>query len=110
MRQIFLLILLFIAGQWLAKALRRADARTAAGRAASRTGGAAPGAGAGAGNGANARGTQPPQLAEPMICCAECGVHAPKSDSVIVAGEAFCSADHEHRHAVRTGTNRRDAR
>ena len=114
MRQIFLLILLFIAGQWLAKALRRADARTAAGRAASRTGGAAPGAGAGAGNGAsngaNARGTQPPQLAEPMICCAECGVHAPKSDSVMVAGEAFCSADHAHRHAVRTGTNRRDAR
>ncbi|WP_118182238.1 PP0621 family protein [Paraburkholderia phosphatilytica] len=109
MRQIFLLILLFIVGQWLVKALRRADARTGAGgHAASRNGGAD--AGAGTGNGANARNPQPPQLAEPMIRCAECGVHAPKSDSVIVAGEAFCSADHAHRHAVRTGTNRRDAR
>jgi uncharacterized protein len=110
MRQIFLLILLFIVGQWLVKALRRHDAQSA-----QRSGG---GAGADAANGTAARGTNganggkhstdAPQLAEPMIRCVECGVHAPKSDSVVVAGQAFCSAAHAQRHSARpTG---RDAR
>jgi uncharacterized protein len=105
MRQIFLLILLFIVGQWLVKALRRHDAQTAQRN----------GAGANSANGADAKGanggarpTEAPQLAEPMIRCVECGVHAPKSDSVVVAGEAFCSAAHARRHGTRpTG---RDAR
>jgi uncharacterized protein len=102
MRQIFLLILLFIVGQWLVKALRRHDAqasqRTGAGGAQGTNGGA---------RGANAPQAQP-QLAEPMIRCAECGVHAPKSDSVVVAGQPFCSAAHAQRHGARpTG---RDAR
>jgi uncharacterized protein len=118
MRQIFLLILLFIVGQWFVKALRRADARHSTDDgAASRSGGAQAGDATGNGrtNGrtdhrTNGRTAATPQLPEPMIRCAECGVHAPKSDSVIVAGRAFCSADHAHRHAVRTGTNRRDAR
>ncbi|WP_027802295.1 PP0621 family protein [Paraburkholderia dilworthii] len=104
MRQIFLLILLFFVGQWLVKALRRHDAHTA-----QRTGaGGAPGtASNGDGNGA-ARPAQAPQLAEPMIRCVECGVHAPKSDSVVVAGQPFCSAAHAQRHGTRpTG---RDAR
>jgi len=93
MRQIFLLIILFFVGQWLVKALRRHDAHTAQR--------------AGNGNGA-ARPAQPPQLAEPMIRCVECGVHAPKSDSVVVAGQPFCSAAHARRHGARpTG---RDAR
>ncbi|OUL83705.1 PP0621 family protein [Paraburkholderia hospita] len=107
MRQIFLLILLFIVGQWLVKALRRADAsrtsaRTGAGGDASanaRTGARANG---------QANGKPAPQLAEPMIRCAQCGVHAPKSDSVLVAGQTFCSHDHAQRYATRpTG---RDAR
>jgi uncharacterized protein len=43
-----------------------------------------------------------------MIRCAQCGVHAPKSDSVLVAGQTFCSHDHAQRYATRpTG---RDAR
>ena len=96
MRQIFLLILLFIVGQWLVKALRRHD-----GQAAQRSAGV---------KGANG-GTRPAdaaQLAEPMIRCAECGVHAPKSDSVVAAGQVFCSAAHAQRHGTRpTG---RDAR
>jgi uncharacterized protein len=114
MRQIFLLILLFIVGQWLVKALRRHDAQ------ASQRTGANGAAGAGGANGArgqsgpnggargpNARQAQP-QLAEPMIRCAECGVHAPKSDSVVVGGQPFCSAAHAQRHGARpTG---RDAR
>ena len=104
MRQIFLLILLFVVGQWLVKALRRADAhnsqRTGAG------GGAA--GGRAAGNGAQGRASKAPQLPEPMIRCVECGVHAPASDSVVVAGEPFCCTAHAQRHATRpTG---RDAR
>jgi uncharacterized protein len=106
MRQILLLILLFFVGQWLVKALRRPDART--GDAARGQPGAsvdgANGAGqssgnhaAGAANGAAAR----HQLPEPMIRCVECGVHAPKSDSVTVGGEAFCGHEHAQRFAAR---------
>ena len=105
MRQIFLLILLWFVGQWLVRALRRHDAHTA-----QRTGaGAARGATGAASNGnGTARPAQAPQLAEPMIRCVECGVHAPKSDSVVVAGQPFCSAAHAQRHGARpTG---RDAR
>ena len=102
MRQIFLLILLFIVGQWLVKALRRHDAQTA-----QRTG--ARGAnGAGAAHGGAGSPDGQPQLAEPMIRCLECGVHAPKSDSVSVAGQTFCCAAHAQHHGARpTG---RDAR
>ncbi|MGN8108100.1 PP0621 family protein [Paraburkholderia sp. 22098] len=105
MRQIFLLIILFFVGQWLVKALRRHDAHTAQHTGA----GGARGASGAAGNGNGAaRPAQPPQLAEPMIRCVECGVHAPKSDSVVVAGQPFCSAAHARRHGARpTG---RDAR
>ncbi|HEY2022082.1 PP0621 family protein [Paraburkholderia sp.] len=101
MRQIFLLILLFIVGQWLVKALRRHDAQTAR-----RTGsGAADAHGAnGRAHGSNGQ----PQLAEPMIRCVECGVHAPKSDSVSLAGQAFCCAAHAQRHGARPSG--RDAR
>ncbi|MFM0397097.1 PP0621 family protein [Paraburkholderia phytofirmans] len=103
MRQIFLLILLFIVGQWLVKALRRHDAQ------ASQRSGANGAAGAkGANGGAGPAAAAPAQLPEPMIRCVECGVHAPKSDSVVVAGQPFCSAAHAQRHGARpTG---RDAR
>ncbi|MDR7004992.1 PP0621 family protein [Paraburkholderia strydomiana] len=105
MRQIFLLIILFFVGQWLVKALRRHDAHSAQRTGADGARGAS--GAAGNGNGA-ARPAQPPQLAEPMIRCVECGVHAPKSDSVVVAGQPFCSAAHARRHGARpTG---RDAR
>ncbi|WP_144112163.1 PP0621 family protein [Paraburkholderia sp. BCC1886] len=100
MRQIFLLILLFFVGQWLVKALRRHDANNAAG-AKGRAGSRGPGA-------QQAQPQARPQLPEPMIRCVECGVHAPKSDSVLVAGEPFCCAAHAQRHGARpTG---RDAR
>ncbi|MGA7779631.1 MAG: PP0621 family protein [Paraburkholderia sp.] len=106
MRQIFLLILLFVVGQWLVKALRRADANHS-----QRTGAAgSPGAGQGAGQSAGAQrgASQAPRLAEPMIRCVECGVHAPASDSVVVAGQPFCCAAHAQRHA--TPPSGRDAR
>ncbi|MFM0595641.1 MULTISPECIES: PP0621 family protein [Burkholderiaceae] len=111
MRQIFLLILLFVVGQWLVKALRRHDAQTT-----QRTGGAGAGANGAPGQQAGANGAARPagqaqarpQLAEPMIRCVECGVHAPKSDSVVVAGQPFCSAAHAQRHSARPSG--RDAR
>ncbi|MEM5388711.1 PP0621 family protein [Paraburkholderia phymatum] len=103
MRQIFLLILLFIVGQWLVKALRRADAsRTGAGDHAGAD------AHAGARSHGHASGKPAGQLAEPMIRCVECGVHAPKSDSVMVEGQTFCSHDHAKRYAARpAGRNAR---
>jgi len=112
MRQIFLLILMFVIGQWLVKALRRSDAQNAqrTGAPGGPAGGRAAGNGAGAnaGAGAQARASKAPQLPEPMIRCVECGVHAPASDSIVVAGEPFCCTAHAQRRAARpTG---RDAR
>ena len=103
MRQLLLLIFVFFASQWLFKKLRRAQA-------------AGPQAGNSAGNGAGAarasRGPAAsggaPQLPDPLVRCAECGVHTPSSEAIVAAGHRFCSADHARRHAARpTG---RDAR
>ncbi|POR46582.1 uncharacterized protein B0G62_12350 [Paraburkholderia eburnea] len=106
MRQILLLILLFFVGQWFVKTLRRAQpqARTGAdprqqGPGAWRANGGAQGNGA---NGANAG-----ALAEPMVRCAECGVHAPRSESVSVGAQSFCSAAHARAYDARkTGQDR----
>ncbi|NHV31378.1 PP0621 family protein [Burkholderia sp. D-99] len=95
MRQILLLILLFFAGSWLARKLRQAQeqAQARTGRGAGYDG--ASGAGAARPNG-DAR-----SLPEPMVRCAECGVHAPKGDAVAAGGDYFCSAEHAQRHAAR---------
>ncbi|MCR4465251.1 MULTISPECIES: PP0621 family protein [unclassified Burkholderia] len=94
MRQILLLILLFFAGSWLTRKLRQAQEHAQA-----RTGrgyDGAPGAGAGAArpNG-DAR-----SLPEPMVRCAECGVHTPQGDAVAAGGEYFCSTEHAQRHGA----------
>ncbi|KER66216.1 pyrimidine deaminase [Burkholderia cepacia] len=99
MRQILLLILLFFAGSWITRKLRQAQeqaqARTGRGAGYDGTPGAG-GAGAARPNG-DAR-----SLPEPMVRCAECGVHAPKGDAVTAGGEYFCSAEHAQRYAART--------
>ncbi|WP_028228688.1 PP0621 family protein [Paraburkholderia ferrariae] len=109
MRQILLLILLFVVGQWFVRALRRAQPQSRPGaqpgpnpqggqgawRASSGTGSAA-GADAGAAAG-NAQGALP----EPMVRCAECGVHAPKSESVAMGSQSFCSHEHARAYAAR---------
>lgn len=43
----------------------------------------------------------PPQdpAVEDMVRCAQCGVHLPRSESILSAGNFFCSA--EHRDAYR---------
>ncbi|CAB3761462.1 pyrimidine deaminase [Burkholderia sp. MSh2] len=96
MRQILLLILLFFAGSWLARKLRQAQeqAQARTGRGAGYDG--ASGAGGAARPNGDAR-----SLPEPMVRCAECGVHAPKGDAIAAGDEYFCSAEHARRHAAR---------
>ena len=96
MRQIFLLVVFVLAARWLVKTMRAAQIRTGG----AHVGGASRGARAGAGGTAQ-RGQ--PQLAEPMVRCAACGVHSPKSDSVHSGGLSFCSIEHAQRHSARAG-------
>ncbi|KMQ80134.1 Pyrimidine deaminase [Candidatus Burkholderia pumila] len=101
MRNFILLIALFFVTQWLLKKkLRHANERA---QAAARTGGRASSLSARAESGANGANSAsaPPQLADPLIRCAQCGVHTPRSESIVVAGECFCCADHTHRVAAR---------
>lgn len=35
-----------------------------------------------------------PNAAEDMVRCAQCGVHLPRSESILAAGNYFCSAAH----------------
>ncbi|MDR5758139.1 PP0621 family protein [Caballeronia sp. LZ035] len=115
MRNLLLLIVLFFASQWLLKKLRRANERAQQGdtQAGGATAGGFNGAGRarsgnGYGNGTGGATSQPPQLADPLIRCAQCGVHTPRSEAIVVAGERFCCPDHARAHANRpTG---RDAR
>lgn len=101
MRQILLLILLFFAGQWLVKALRRAgNAADAPRNGPFDTSGRSAGANPDNSSGAQAQ-TQSRQLAEPMVRCATCGVHTPQSESILVAGHRFCCAEHAERYAAR---------
>lgn len=99
MRQILLLILLFFAGSWIARKLRHAQehAQARTGRGAGEGGSPGYGAGSARTNG-GAR-----SLPEPMVRCAECGVHAPKGDAVVAGGDYFCSTEHAQRHAARAG-------
>ncbi|MGI4812886.1 MAG: PP0621 family protein [Janthinobacterium lividum] len=41
------------------------------------------------------------QLVEPMVQCAQCGAHLPRSESLRVADTVFCSEAHARAH---TGT------
>jgi uncharacterized protein len=103
MRNFILLIALFFVTQWLLKKLRRVNERAQArsgANARSRNGSTA------TDHAANA--SSPPQLLDPLIRCAQCGVHTPRSDSVVVAGQRFCCTEHARRYTnAPTG---RDAR
>jgi len=86
MRQIFLLILFVAIGRWFFKALRRAQQQQGAARA--------PNGAGGSGRPGHARRPQAAALPEPMVRCAECGVHAPRSASVTAGARSFCSYEH----------------
>ncbi len=105
MRQIFFLILLFVVGQWLVKALRRAQPQS---RPDQQNGQGARRAQDGA-NSANDRGRRA-SLPELMVRCAECGVHTPQSDSVTMGSQSFCSQDHARAYAARHAGQDRAAR
>jgi uncharacterized protein len=120
MRQILLLILLFVLGQWFFKALRRVQPQSRpgaqpgsqsqqrpGGQGAWRTsnGGASNGT-SGTSNATNAKGALP----EPMVRCAECGVHAPRSESVAMGSQSFCSHEHARAYAARHAGQDRAAR
>lgn len=98
MRQIFLLVVFVLAARWLVKSMRSAQtgavgrgeaARPSGPRAATAPGGP--------------ERSEPRQLAEPMVRCAVCGVHAPKSESYVVGAQYFCSVDHARRHTAAAG-------
>ncbi|OZI37164.1 hypothetical protein CAL29_01665 [Bordetella genomosp. 10] len=53
----------------------------------------------GHGNRANAGGDRPGrpaavQQAEQMVRCAHCGIHLPRSEAVLSAGETYCGQEH----------------
>jgi uncharacterized protein len=35
---------------------------------------------------------------EDMVCCAQCGVHLPRSESIVTRGKFYCSAEHQRLH------------
>jgi uncharacterized protein len=107
MRQIFFLILLFVVGQWLVKALRRAQSRLGqqSDQQNGQGGWRAPN-GAGTANNRGHRAALP----EVMVRCAECGVHTPQSDSVAMGSQSFCSPEHARAYAARHAGQDRAAR
>ncbi|WP_250509494.1 PP0621 family protein [Caballeronia sp. GACF4] len=113
MRNFILLIALFFVTQWLLKKLRRAneraqaDARSSAGSGPAGSSGAAGAAGARRTRG-GAAASDAPQLTDPLIRCVQCGVHTPRSESIVVAGQRFCCDEHARRHAA--SPRGRDAR
>jgi uncharacterized protein len=117
MRQIFLLILLIVVGQWFVKSLRRAQPRPGAqgqnpqgqNTQSQRS---AQGAWRASNNGAGAASRPDGQgaLPEPMVRCAECGVHAPRSESVTVGAQSFCCQEHARAWAARPADQGRAAR
>jgi len=38
------------------------------------------------------------QVQDDMVRCAECGVHLPRGESLIVRGKFYCCVDHQRRH------------
>ena len=39
-----------------------------------------------------------PPPAEEMVRCAQCGVHLPKSESILAGGNFYCSDAHRRQH------------
>jgi uncharacterized protein len=41
----------------------------------------------------------PPAASEDMVRCSQCGVHLPKSESILAGGKFFCSEAHRSAHS-----------
>lgn len=95
MSRILFWIILFGAGYWFWRRAKTAALRAAHTGADARSGGMAGQPGQ---RGRAAR-TAPAQLAEPMVRCAYCGAHSPRSESVSHFQHAFCNQEHARRFA-----------
>jgi len=42
-----------------------------------------------------------PETSEDMVRCSQCGVHLPKSESILSGGEFFCSDAHRRERSER---------
>lgn len=84
MSRILFWIVLLGAGYWFWQRARTAVLRAAAEQSAAAAGKAARGA---------------PQLIEPMVSCAYCGAHSPRSDTVALHRRHFCNDEHARRYA-----------
>lgn len=49
---------------------------------------------------------EPPQAhAEDMVRCVHCGVHLPRSESIMSGGKFYCSEEHRQAHQLPAGKN-----
>ncbi|HEY5993267.1 MAG TPA: PP0621 family protein [Gallionellaceae bacterium] len=48
---------------------------------------------------------EPPARAEDMVRCVHCGVHLPRSESIMAGGKFFCSEEHRRAHQPPAGNN-----
>ena len=42
-----------------------------------------------------------PETSEDMVRCSQCGVHLPKSESILAGGKFYCSEAHRREHNER---------
>jgi uncharacterized protein len=47
----------------------------------------------------DARDDATPRGDEDMVRCAQCGVHLPRSESLVTRGNYYCSAEHQRQHS-----------
>jgi uncharacterized protein len=47
----------------------------------------------------------PPEHAEDMVRCVRCGVHLPRSESLMAGGKFFCCEDHRRAHQASMDKN-----
>ena len=48
---------------------------------------------------ADLRDASAPGRGENMVRCAQCGVHLPRSESIVTHGRYYCSAEHQRQHS-----------
>lgn len=57
------------------------------------------------GESAPGRTEPPPARAEDMVRCVQCGVHLPRSESIMAGGNFYCCEEHRRAHQASAGKN-----
>lgn len=96
MSRILFWIVLFGAIWWFWRRTKTAVLRAAMQAAANAANGGAPGGAPGTAGGGR---RVPAQLAEPMVPCAYCGAHSPRSETIGLYRLQFCNAEHARLYA-----------